>query len=182
MHDGHHRIHPIHHQEAQPYQVTRLHDQQQQQRHNPEGAAHAAHVPRKTLRPLPKIEEEKHARRNHRVPDQVRMHKITVRQVHVLQRPQYRKAIQPRDPVDAIHKVVGIHNTDKHNITNHDGPPGIHPEDPRQVKRTTHRQQMKQQPHPLSQILHVIPEAHPRDQCDAREEPQPLRREMKQQE
>jgi len=40
---------------------------------------------------------------------------------------------------------------------------------------------VKQQPHPLSQGHDIIHEAHPRDQRDAREEPQPLGREMKQQ-
>jgi len=110
------------------------------------------------------------------------MHEAAICQIHVLQRCQHRDAVEARDPVDPIHEVIGIHDADEDNVTNHDGPPGIDPEHPRQVKGAAHRQQVKQQPHPLSQGDDVIHEAHPRDQCDAREEPQPQGREMEQQE
>lgn len=110
------------------------------------------------------------------------MHKVAVGHIHVLQRCQHRDAVEARDPVDAIHEVIGIHDADEDDVTNHNGPPGIDAEHPRQVKSAAHGQQVKQQPHPLSQGDDVIHEAHPRDQCDACEEPQPLGREMKQQE
>jgi len=110
------------------------------------------------------------------------MHEAAICQIHVLQRCQHRDAVEARDPVDAIHEVIGIHDADEDNVTNHDGPPGIDAEHTRQVKSAAHGQQVKQQPHPLSQGHDIIHEAHPGDQCDAREEPQPLGREMKQQE
>jgi len=55
-------------------------------------------------------------------------------------------------------------------------------EHPSQVKSAAYGKQVKQQPHTLTKGHDVIHEAHPRDQRDAREEPQPLRRKMKQQE
>ena len=110
------------------------------------------------------------------------MHEAAVSHIHVLQRCQHRDAVEARDPVDAIHEVIGVHDADEDDVTNHDGPPGIDAEHPRQVKSAAHGQQVKQQPHPLSQGHDVIHEAHPRDQRDAREEPQPQGREMKQQE
>ena len=181
MEYSHHRIHPVYHQEAQPYQVLRLHDQQQQQGHDPEGDGYAPHVAREAPRPLPEVEEEEHHRRQHREPYQVRMHEAAICQIHVLQRCQHRDAVETRDPIDAIHEVIGIHDADEDDVTNHDRPPGIDAEHPRQVKSAAHCQQVKQQAHPLSQAHDIVHEAHPRDQRDAREEPQPLGREMKQQ-
>jgi len=182
MQDGHHRIHPVNHQEAEPYQVFRFDDQQQQQRHNPEGDGHATHVTGKASGSFPEVEEEEHDGCNHRVPNQVGMYKVAVRQVHILERSQYRDTVQSCNPVDAIHKVISIHNPDKHDVTNYDGPPGICPEDTSQIKSAAHCQQMEEQTYFLSQSLHIITKAHPRYQRDAREEPQSLRREMKQQE
>lgn len=110
------------------------------------------------------------------------MHKVAVGHIHVLQRCQHRDAVEARDPVDAIHEVIGVHDADKDDVTNHNGPPGIDAEHTRQVKSAAHGQQVKQQSHPLSQGDDVIHEAHPRDQRHAREEPQPQGGEMKQQE
>ena len=110
------------------------------------------------------------------------MHEAAICQIHVLQRCQHRDAVEARDPVDAIHEVIGVHDADEDDVTNHDGPPGIDAEHPRQVKSAAHCQQVKKQPHPLTQGDDVIHKAHPRDQRDAREEPQPQGREMKQQE
>jgi len=110
------------------------------------------------------------------------MHEVAVRQVHVLQRCKHRDAVQARDPVNPIHEVIRVHDSDKHHVPRNNRPPGIHAEYPRHVKSAAHCKQMKQQPHPLSQGHDIIHEAHSRDQRDAREEPQPLRREMKQQE
>lgn len=110
------------------------------------------------------------------------MHEVAVGHIHNLQRCQHRDAVEARDPVDAIHEVIGVHDADEDDVTNHNGPPGIDAEHPRQVKCAAHGQQVKQQPHPLSQGHDVIYEAHPRDQRDAREEPHPPRREMEQQE
>lgn len=182
MHDGHHRIHPIHHQEAQPYQVLRLHDQQQQQGHDPEGDGHAPHVTCEAPRPLPEIEKEEHHRRQHREPNQVRLHEAAEGHVHVLQRSQHSDAVEARDSVDAIHEVIGIHNTDEYDIPYDDRPPGIDAIHPRHVKGAAHCQQVKQQAHPLSQGNNVIHETYPRYQCYTCEEPQPLGREMEQQE
>ncbi len=110
------------------------------------------------------------------------MHEAAICQIHVLQRCQHRDAVEARDPVDAIHEIIGVHDADEDDIANHNSPPGIHAEHPCHVKGAAHGQQVKQQPHPLSQGDDVIHEAHPRDQRHAREEPQPQGGEMKQQE
>ena len=110
------------------------------------------------------------------------MHEVAIGQIHVLQRCQHRDAVQARDPVDAIHEVIGVHDADEDDVANHDGPPGINAEHTRQVKSTAHCHQMKQQPYLAAPETQCRPRSSPRDQCDAREEPQPLGREMKQQE
>ena len=101
------------------------------------------------------------------------MHKITVRQIHLLQRCQHRDAVEARDPVDAIHEVIGVHDADEDDVTNHNRPPRIDAEHPCQVKSAAHGKQMNQQSHLLSQGHYIIHEAHPRNQCDTHEEPQP---------
>lgn len=110
------------------------------------------------------------------------MHKVTVLHVHILQRCQHRNAVEPGNSVDAIHEIIGIHNPDKHHVSYHDGPPGIGSEYTCQVKRAAYCQQVEEQTHLLSQAIHVIPKAHPRDQRDAGKEPERSWGEMKQQE
>ena len=71
------------------------------------------------------------------------MHEAAICHIHVLQRCQHRDAVEARDPVDAIHEVIGVHDADENDVANHDGPPGIDAEHPRQVKSAAHGQQVK---------------------------------------
>lgn len=160
--DSTNRVHPIHHQEAQPDKVVSSDNQQQQQCHNPESDTHTPHIPREALSPLAEVEKQEHHRRNKRINKQIHIDKRLHLMVHIHKRQQHRNRVQPRDAINAIHKVISIHDTDKNDITNDDSPPGETTKHSRQVKSATHSQQMKQQPYLLSQTAHIIPEAHPR--------------------
>jgi len=59
------------------------------------------------------------------------MHEVAVCHIHNLQRCQHRDAVEACDPVDAVHEVIGIHDADEDDVTNHNGPPGIDAEHPR---------------------------------------------------
>ncbi len=177
--DSTNRVHPIHHQEAQPYQVASSDNQQQQQRHNPESNTHTPHVPREALSPLAEVEKQEHHRRDKRINKKIHIDKRLHLMVHIHKRQQHRNRVQPRDAINAIHKVIRIHNTDKHDITNNHSPPRIHSKHIGQVKSATHSQQMKQQPYFLSQATHIIPEAHPRHQRNPDKKPHTICRRIK---
>ena len=143
MQDGAHRIHPVDQQEADPYQVARLDNQQKQERHDPESDAHAPHVSREALRPLPEVEEQEHHRCQEREDKQIQVDKRLYPAVHVHQRQQYRDRVQPRDPVNSIHEVIRVHDPYKDDVPDRDSPPREHPEHVRQVKSAGHGQQVE---------------------------------------
>lgn len=171
--DGQHGVHAAHGQEHDIREIARLQHQASQQEHHDERGAHAADIPRETLRLAlrAEIEEAEHQDRQQRHINQAlrREIQLTINPQH---REQQRERIATADPVDTIHEIICVDDAHTHDQPQRHHPPVLPAQNPPAIKHQQHRQQMNDQANADRQRMHIIPQTHAGNQQQTDQERQ----------